>query len=95
MTKLNPTGVLHSSDNFTSPVTFSASDSGHINVCLQLSHQSFATLDELAHSSGSSMAEVIAKAFVLYKAAAEASHQGKAVGIAPTPDVLETEFVGF
>jgi hypothetical protein len=34
------------------------------------------------------------KALGLYKLAEEAKREGKAVGIAETPDSLETEFVG-
>jgi len=95
MSKLNPTGVLHSGDDVTSPMSFTPNDPGHISVSLHLSSESFNTLNQLADASGTSIGDVIAKAFILYKAAAQASREGKAVGIAPTPDVLETEFVGF
>jgi hypothetical protein len=38
--------------------------------------------------------DLISKAIALYTEAADATRKGKAVGIAPTADVLETEFVG-
>jgi hypothetical protein len=37
---------------------------------------------------------VFRKALALYKLAREATKEGKAVGVAATPDVLETEFEG-
>jgi hypothetical protein len=72
-----------------------ADDSGHLIVSLKMSTESVESLNRLAQALGSPLEDVIAKSFLLYKAAAEANLQGKAVGIAPSADVLETEFVGF
>jgi hypothetical protein len=95
MSQFNTKGVLHSPDGVTSPVTYGVDGSGYFSVCLKMSPESFADLDRLARASGTPLDDVISKAFILYKAAADASRSGKAVGIAPTPDVLETEFIGF
>jgi hypothetical protein len=97
MTKqnLNPPGVLQSADESTPPVAIFVGYSGSFSLSLQMSPEAFSSLEQLAHTTGSSIEDVISKAFILYEAAALASRQGKAVGIAPSPDVLETEFVGF
>jgi hypothetical protein len=60
-----------------------------------MSPKAFDKLEELARASGESLEKVISKAFALYAEAADATRSGKTVGIASTPDVLETEFVGF
>lgn len=60
-----------------------------------MSPEAFNKLAELAEAPGKSWDEVISKAFVLYMEAADADRKGKAVGIAPTADVLEIQFIGF
>jgi hypothetical protein len=70
-------------------------DSGHIFLSLRMSPEAFESLERIAERTHVKLDDVVAKAFILYQEAAEASSQGKAVGIAPNPDVLETEFVGF
>jgi hypothetical protein len=92
---LDSTGVLVSGDGITSPVATAIDDSGCFLLSLRMSADALISLDRLAETTGSTLEDVISKAFILYEAAALASSQGKAVGIAPTPDVLETEFVGF
>ncbi|MBV8312360.1 MAG: hypothetical protein JO344_18410 [Planctomycetaceae bacterium] len=64
-------------------------------LSLSISPEAFNRLGELAEAPGKSWDEVISKAFVLYMEAVDASRKGKAVGIAPTADVLETQFIGF
>ncbi len=94
MTKFDTENVLHSRDGITSPVCVTPGDSD-VTVSLHMSYQSLTTLDQLAKAGGTTLGDVISKAFILYEASADASRQGKAVGIAANPDVLETEFVGF
>jgi hypothetical protein len=67
---------------------------GNYHVTLTMSEDVASMLADLARSSGQDLDEVISKAFLLYKASADARREGKVVGIAPTADVLETEFVG-
>lgn len=92
---LEPNDVLRSADGLTSPVAVSSAGAGRIGVSMAMSPEAFEALTTLAQESGSRLDDVISKAFVLYRTAAEAHREGKAVGIAPTPDVLETEIVGF
>lgn len=65
------------------------------SLVVEVSGETLGMLDRLARDGGTTLDEVIAKSFLLYREAAEASRRGKAVGVAPNPDVLETEFVGF
>jgi hypothetical protein len=44
--------------------------------------------------TGDSPSDLFRKALGLYKLAEEAKREGKVVGIAATPNCLETEFVG-
>lgn len=92
---LDPAGVLKSPDGATSPVAFGLSGRDQIDLRLSVSEETFNALEDLALASRSNLGDVISKAFVLYQAAAAADRQGKAVGIAPTADALETHFVGF
>lgn len=69
--------------------------SGRVHLDLAMHPEMFRSLADLARQSGVPLDTVIAKAFVLYRAAAKASREGKAVGIAPSGDTLKTEFVGF
>lgn len=94
MTKLDPKDVLRSADGLTPPVSYSLDEHGRIGVYLGMSRQAFQDLIDLAESSGTPLEEIIGKAFLLYKCAAEAHRDGKAVGIAESAEVLETEFVG-
>ena len=84
--------VLHSADGVTSPVS-TTFDHGAYFVSMRMTKEAFTMLNKLAESSGQPLDLVIGKAFLLYKAA-DAKKDGKAVGVAPTSDVLETEFVG-
>ncbi len=92
---LDPTGVLRSPDDATSPVALGLGGRDQIDLQLSVSQETFDALGALAVASRSNLGDVISKAFVLYQAAAAADREGKAVGIAPTADALETQFVGF
>lgn len=94
MLNLNQAEVVRSADGVTSPLTFTVDDSGHFFLSLRMSSEAFESLDQIARATGQPLEDVIAKSFLLYQTAAEASLQGKAVGIAPSADVLETQFVG-
>ncbi len=61
---------------------------------MSMEPEAFELLMGLAETSGQDVEDVIIKSFFLYRAALDASRDGKAVGIAPSADVLETEFVG-
>lgn len=63
-------------------------------IFLDLSAEAAQTLDELISESGEDPSILFRKAIGLYKLAKQATRDGKAVGIAATPDSLETEFVG-
>ena len=91
-TSLDSKDALRSADGVTSPV---GKDRDRLLLSLSISPEAFNRLGELAEAPGKSWDEVISKAFVLYMEAADASRKGKAVGIAPTADVLETQFIGF
>jgi hypothetical protein len=86
--------ILRSGDRVTSPVAFSR-DGDRYLVSLSMSPEAFEKLEELAEAPGKSWDEVISKALALYMEAVEATRTGKAVGIAPAADVLETQFIGF
>jgi hypothetical protein len=63
-------------------------------VVLELSPELAAVLDEIKARTGDSPSDVFRKALGLYKLAEDAKREGKSVGIAETPEALETEFVG-
>jgi hypothetical protein len=52
-------------------------------------------LSDLAHKTGLSEGEVLRRALGMFKTAVDAKQQGKHVGVASTPDVLDIELVGF
>ncbi|MGC8641203.1 MAG: hypothetical protein ACP5XB_15155 [Isosphaeraceae bacterium] len=52
-------------------------------------------LGDLAHKTGLSEGEVLRRALGMFKTAVDAKQQGKHVGVASTPDVLDVELVGF
>jgi hypothetical protein len=61
---------------------------------LDLSAETTQALNELMSRTGDSPSDLFRKALGLYKLAEEAKREGKAVGVAETPDSLETKFVG-
>jgi hypothetical protein len=54
-----------------------------------------AELEQLMRQTGDNPTELFHKALALYKLAKDAAREGKQVGVALTPDCLETRFVGF
>jgi hypothetical protein len=52
-------------------------------------------LGDLARKTGLSEGDVIRLALGMFKTAVDAKRQGKHVGVASTPDVLDMELVGF
>lgn len=63
-------------------------------ITLNLSLDAYMALIQLLCMTGESTDDLFRKAISLYKVAVEATQEGKAVGIATSPDVLETQFVG-
>lgn len=64
-------------------------------IVLDLSPEASGVLNDLLNRTGDSPDDLFRKALSLYKAAQDAHREGKAVGVAESPDALETEFVGF
>ena len=63
-------------------------------IVLDLPMEAAQALRDLINKTGDDPVVLFRKALGLYKLAEEAKREGKAVGIAATPDSLETEFVG-
>ncbi len=68
--------------------------SPNLRITLDLTPEATRALEELTESTGQDVSVVFRKALALYKLAREATKEGKAVGVAATPDVLETKFEG-
>jgi hypothetical protein len=64
-------------------------------ITLNLSPEASGLLNQLLNQTGDSPDDLFRKAMGFYKVAQDAHQEGKAVGVATSPDVLETEFVGF
>ena len=71
-----------------------ANASVRTGIAIELTPEANQALDELMQRTGDSLSDLFRKAIGLYKLAEEAKREGKAVGIATTPDSLETVFVG-
>ena len=52
-------------------------------------------MDELVQEAGGDLTDLFQKSLALYKLSKDAMREGKAVGIAASADVPDTEFVGF
>ena len=63
-------------------------------ITLDLTPEAAQAFNELMSRTGDSPSDLFRKALGLYKLSEEAKREGKAVGVATTPDSLETEFVG-
>ena len=63
-------------------------------IVLDLPMEAAQALRDLINKTGDDPVVLFRKALGLYKLAEEAKREGKFVGIAATPDSLETEFVG-
>jgi hypothetical protein len=61
---------------------------------LHLTPEAANELNELMAQTGDTPTQLFQKALGLYKVTRQAIQEGKAVGIAETPDSLESEFVG-
>lgn len=70
------------------------SPSVRTGIAIELTPEANQALDELMQRTGDNLSDLFRKAIGLYKLAEEAKREGKAVGIAITPDSLETVFVG-
>jgi hypothetical protein len=64
-------------------------------ITLALSPEASEMLNQLLNLTDDSPDDLFRKSLGLYKAAQDAHKEDKAVGVATSPDVLETEFVGF
>ncbi len=64
------------------------------DLLLHLSPEAVDELNELLDLTGDTPAELFRKALGLYKVTQKAIHEGKAVGIAESPESLESHFVG-
>jgi hypothetical protein len=65
-----------------------------VSYILKFPPETTAELDELIKETGGDATELFKRAIALYKLAKEAVHDGKAVGVASSPDRLETQFTG-
>jgi hypothetical protein len=63
-------------------------------IRLNLSDHVRDVLNDLLDRTDGNPEDLFRKALALYRIAVEARAQGKSVGIARSPDALETEFVG-
>src|SRR5947209_7140241 len=68
---------------------------GVISLRLDLSPEVYQLIQDLARDTGGTISDVLAKGVALFQRSLNAHDEGKAVGIALSRDVLDTEFVGF
>jgi hypothetical protein len=61
---------------------------------IHLTREAADELNELMAQTGDTPTQLLRKALGLYKVTRQAIQEGKAVGIAETPDSLESQFVG-
>lgn len=73
--------------------TFYPSDQS-ISFILRFPPDTTTELDHLIEEAGGDATEFFKRAIALYKLAKDATHEGKVVGIASSPDCLETQFIG-
>jgi len=86
--------LLMSLDGVTSPVSFTRGPAGSVAVNMLMSGNGFEYLMKLADETDLSLEAVIGRSLVLFKAATDATREGKAVGVASNPEVLDVEFTG-
>jgi hypothetical protein len=70
-------------------------EKGRYYLLLGLSEEMNRVIEDLAHRTNASKADLLNQAIGLYKAVSDAVREGKHVGIATSDDELESEFVGF
>jgi hypothetical protein len=68
---------------------------GSTPFSIDLSPAAWVAFKNLVEETGESPGALIVKALGLYRLASAAKKEGKAVGVAPSPEDLETEFTGF
>lgn len=78
------------SDN---PQVLKGTGPGPVGFILQFPPDETRELDRLIKEAGGDPTEFFKRAISLYKLAKDATEEGKAVGIATSPDSLETQFV--
>jgi hypothetical protein len=96
MIRLDESGNVRSlAEGRTSPVTVTSKENGGVGLYLSMTPETLSTLLELANSSGSPLEDVINKAFILYKASADAHREGKHIAILNPDWEVDQEIVGF
>ena len=79
----------------TGGVSLSGTATARIVRNLAMTPEADEFLADLAQKTGLNEGEVLRLALGMFKTAVEAKEQGKHVGVAGTPDVLDIELVGF
>jgi len=94
MASAEPSIILRTTDS-NHGVISSFDNEGRHWLLIGLTPETDQQIEELALRTGDSKANLLNKALGLYKAASDAFHAGKQIGIADGEQELETEFVGF
>ncbi len=76
-------------------ITFSGTATARVVRNLAMTPEANELLADLAQRTGLSEGDVLRLALGMFKTAVDAKQQGKHVGVASTPDVLDIELVGF
>lgn len=76
-------------------ITFTGTATARVVRNLAMTPAAEEFLADLAHRTGLSEGEVIRRALGMFKTAVDARENGKHIGVAGTPDVLDIELVGF
>lgn len=85
--------VLTSLDGVTSPVSYTRGPNGTIEVVMFMSEKGFQLVCDIQDEIGAEMEDVFARSLILYRKALKAVREGKSVGVASNPDVLDVQFV--
>lgn len=90
-----PPMLVTSAGSFVSLGTSTALGvSPRTRITLDLTPEAAQAFNELMRRTGDSPSDLFRKALGLYALVEEAKREGKVVGVATTPESLETEFVG-
>jgi hypothetical protein len=76
-------------------LSFGATATARIERSLAMTPEAGDFVADLARRTGLREGDVIRLALGMFKTAVDAKEQGKHVGVATTPDVLDLELVGF
>jgi hypothetical protein len=87
-------GTIHET-TASGGVSFSGTATARIERNLAMTPEAGHFLADLARRTGLREGDVIRLALGMFKTAVDAKEQGKHVGVARTPDVLDLELVGF